>query len=105
MSAAASGARIQASRKAKGPKAPSRLSRLPPKKKANRARNVIDMATPAAIDPIRMSRLVTWDSSWARTPRSSRSSRIWRMPFVTDTAACWGFLPVANALGWAMSLT
>ena|SRR5207249_6298189 len=92
-------------RKAKGPSGLFRSSRLPPKKKANLARNVIDMAMAAATEPIRMSRLVTWDSSWERTPRSSRSSRIWRIPLVTETAACCGFRPVAKAFGWAMSLT
>jgi hypothetical protein len=60
---------------------------------------------PAAIDEIKMSRFATCESSWARTPRSSRSSRIWRIPFVTETAAWLGLRPVANAFGWAMSLT
>ena len=67
--------------------------------------NVIDMAMPAAIEPIRMSRFVTWDSSWASTPLSSRSSMICRMPLVTDTAAWCGFRPVAKAFGCVMSLT
>ena len=39
---------------------------------------------------IRMSRFLTWDSSWASTPSSSRSSRIRMMPSVTATAACSG---------------
>ncbi len=101
---AARGATIHEMRKAKGPNELFRSS-LPPKKNANRARNVIDMAIPAATDPIRMSWLVTWESSWERTARSSRSSTIWSRPLVTATAACCGFRPVANAFGWAISLT
>jgi len=52
---AASGARIHAATMANGPMGLLRLSLPPPKKKANRTRNVIDMAMPAAIEPIRMS--------------------------------------------------
>lgn len=49
-----------------------------------------------------MSRLYTCDSSWARTPRSSRSFRIRRIPVVQQTAACCGSRPVAKALGEAV---
>ena len=67
---------------------------------AMRATNVIPMATAAATDPMRMSRLPTWLISWASTPRSSSQSRMLRMPRVTATAACCGLRPVAKALGW-----
>ena len=80
-------------------------SSSPPKKNANRARNVMLMPIAAATEETRMSRFATWDSSWARTPRSSRSSRICRMPRVTATAACSGLRPVANAFGCIMSET
>ena len=40
----------------------------------------------AAIVLIRISRFLTWDSSWARTPRSSFSLSICRKPAVTHTA-------------------
>ena len=63
------------------------------------------MPMAAAMEEMRMSRFVTWDSSWARTPRSSRSSRICRMPCVTATDACSGLRPVANALGCCISET
>jgi hypothetical protein len=74
-------------RNANGPNGLFRSSRPPPKKNANLARNVMAMATPAAIDPIRMSWFSTWLSSWDRTARSSRSSTIWSSPRVTATAA------------------
>ena len=63
------------------------------------------MPIAAAIEEIRMSRLATWESSCASTPRSSRSSRICRMPRVTATDACSGFRPVANAFGCIISET
>ena len=59
----------------------------------------------AATEPMRMSRLRTWASSWARTPRSSSQSQICKMPWVTATAACSGLRPVANALGCRSGLT
>ena len=43
---------------------------------AMRAMKVMPMATAAATEPMRMSRLPTWLISWARTPRSSSQSRI-----------------------------
>ena len=52
-----------------------------------------------------MSRLYTWDSSWPITPRSSRVVSSWVMPSVTQTAACCGLRPVANALGCGVGLT
>ena len=76
-----------------------------PNQNANRARNVMDIPIAAAIEEIRMSWFATWESSCARTPRSSRSSRICRMPFVTATLAFSGFRPVAKAFGWVMSET
>jgi hypothetical protein len=103
INSAAIGARIQASSITKMFPPPS--SSLPPKKNANRARNVMLMPIAAATDETRMSRLATWESSWARTPRSSRSSRIWRIPWVTATAACSGLRPVAKAFGCIMSET
>ena len=48
---------------------------------------------------IRMSRCFTWASSWAITPRSSRSDSTRRMPVVAATAAWSGLRPVAKALG------
>src|SRR6267143_1114919 len=77
-------------------------SREPPKRLFHqniRAMNEIAPAKVAATDITRMSRLLTWDISWARTPRSSSSERRRRIPSVTATTACCGFLPVANALG------
>ena len=68
------------------------------------ARAVITDARAPATHEIRMSRLYTWDSSWPSTARSSRSSRIPRMPVVQHTAALRGLRPVANALGAAVSL-
>ena len=64
-----------------------------------RATNVMPMATAAATEPMRMSRLPMWLISWASTPRSSSQSQTWRMPWVTATAAWLGLRPVANALG------
>src|SRR5204862_8167033 len=55
INAAAMGARTHAMIRANGPRGLFRSSRLPPKKKANRARKVIDMAMAAAMDPMRMS--------------------------------------------------
>ena len=65
-----------------------------------------EMAPPmvAAMVPMSMSRLVTWLISWARTPRSWRSSMMSRMPVVTATAAWLGLRPVANALGSGRSM-
>ena len=81
---------------------PSRL-RPPPKMAPNMARratNMIPSATAAATELMRMSWLRTWESSWARTPRSSSGERAWRMPWVQHTAAWCSLRPVANALGW-----
>jgi hypothetical protein len=49
------------------------------------------------------SRWATWDSSWASTPSSSRSSRRDIRPFVAQTTARCGVRPVANALGTSVS--
>ena len=49
------------------------------------------------------SRCATWDSSWASTPSSSRSSSRRMMPVVAQTTACFGERPVANALGTSVS--
>ena len=59
------------------------------------------MAPPmvAAMVPMSMSRLVTWLISWARTPRSWRSSMIPRMPVVTATAAWLGLRPGRERVG------
>ena len=84
---------------------PPRLSSPPPKKNAKRESSVMLMPIAAATEPIRMSRFRTCESSCASTPRSSRSSRICRMPFVTATDACCGLRPVANAFGCIMSET
>ena len=63
------------------------------------ARKVMTVASAAATELMRMSRLPTWASSWPSTPRSSRSSSSSRMPSVQQTAACCGLRPVANAFG------
>ena len=57
------------------------------------------MATAAATELMRMSRLRTWLISWARTPWSSSHVKTSRMPWLTHTAAWFGPRPVANALG------
>ena len=62
-------------------------------------------ATVATIELVRMSRFFTWPISCPSTPRSSRSVNSRWMPVVTATTACFGFRPVANALGesfWMM---
>ena len=64
------------------------------------ARNVMPMATEAATELIRMSRLRTWLISWASTPWSSSHVSTSRIPLFTQTAACSGLRPVAKALGW-----
>ena len=63
------------------------------------------MAMVAATEEMRMSRLPTWEISWARTPRSSSQVQICRIPWVTATAAWSGLRPVAKALGWASGVT
>ena len=52
----------------------------------------------------RMSKLRTWESSWAMTPWSSSRSSFWRSPVVMATDACSGSRPVANALGAVSSI-
>ena len=88
------------------PMAPSGLSRLspPPNQKAMRASIVRAAAIIAAMELIKMSRLLTWASSWASTPSSSSTVRISRIPVVTATAAFFGERPVAKALGWGESM-
>src|SRR3972149_828386 len=44
----------------------------------------------AAIELVRMSRFLTWPTSWPMTARSSRSSRMRMMPVVAATTACFG---------------
>ena len=68
-------------------------------------RKVIPMAIAAATEPMRMSRLPTWLSSWASTPRNSSHDRTSRIPDVTATAACSGLRPVAKALAWRSGVT
>ena len=53
---------------------------------------------PATVE-IRMSLFLICANSWAMTPFSSFSFRIFMMPSVTATTACSGFLPVAKAFG------
>ena len=106
MSAAAMGARITMRIAPNGLLRSS--ERPPPKIMANwamLATNVMPMATAAATDPMRMSRLRTWESSWASTPRISSQSRICSRPWVTQTAALSGLRPVANALGCGLGDT
>ena len=57
------------------------------------------VATAAATEPMRMSRLRTCMSSWASTPRISSQVQAASRPSVTATAACSGLRPVAKALG------
>src|SRR5947208_2952380 len=64
-----------------------------------RAMKEIAPAKVAATDITRISRFRTWETSWARTPRSSSSVSIERMPSVTATTACSGLRPVAKAFG------
>ena len=78
--------------------APTTLSRSP-NQNAIRAAKVMPIAIAAATEEIRMSRLPTWESSCASTPRNSSLSSTWRMPWVTATAAWCGLRPVAKALG------
>lgn len=56
-----------------------------------------------ATDMTRMSLFLTWDSSCAMTPSSSSSLNRSRRGLVATTAAFWGFLPVAKALGMGTS--
>ena len=72
---------------------------------AMRAAKVMAMAMAAATEPMRMSRLPTWDSSWASTPLSSSSLSICMMPWVQATAAWSGLRPVAKALGCRSGVT
>ena len=66
---------------------------------AARGVRVETLTTDAATEPMRMSRCLTCISSWAMTPRSSRSLNTRKMPVVAATAACCGLRPVAKALG------
>ena len=105
---AANGARIASSSIAHGlPPSSSSDDRPPPKNAAHCimwARYVIAPASVAAIVEISTSRFLTCESSWARTPSSSSSSRIRMMPSVTATAAWSGLRPVANALGASVGI-
>ena len=87
---------------------PPSSSSLPPKKSENLAQlasMVIAPARDAATVDMRISRCSTCESSWASTPSSSCLLRIRRIPVVTATALCSGFLPVAKALGLSFSMT
>ena len=53
---------------------------------------------------ISTSRFAMCDSSCARTPSTSFGSRRSQSPVVTQTAACFGERPVANAFGTAVSM-
>ena len=83
-----------------GRSSPSR----PPKNMPKLASIEIAPATVAEIVEIRMSRFFTCASSWAITPRSSRSDSMRMMPVVAATAAFSGLRPVAKALGCASSM-
>ena len=63
------------------------------------------LARTATTELIKMSRLRTWPNSWARTPYTSSSSRIWSRPWLTQIAACEGLRPVAKAFGDGSGLT
>ena len=54
---------------------------------------MIAAAIVAATELIRMSRFLTWASSWAITPSSSGSLSTRRIPSVAATAACCGIAP------------
>ncbi len=72
---------------------------------ASRAAKVMAMASAAATEPMRMSRLPTWLISWASTPRSSSHVQISRMPWVTATAACSGLRPGGEGVGLLVGVT
>ena len=108
MIVAAIGATIASASAPSTPPPPSRSSRLPPNIAPHWiavATNDTTLASIAAIEAIKMSRLWMWASSWAMTPRSSRSVSSRRMPVVTATTPCAGLRPVANALGAGSSMT
>ena len=54
---------------------------------------------------ISTSRFAMCESSWASTPSSSFWSSRCQRPVVTQTAACFGERPVANAFGTGVSIT
>ena len=66
---------------------------------------MIAAAMVAATELIKMSRCLTWASSWAMTPSSSCGASACMMPSVAATAACCGFRPVANAFGDESGMT
>ena len=68
------------------------------------AMNEMPVATAAATEPIRMSRLRTCMISWARTPLISSQLQMAMRPSVTATAACSGLRPVAKAFGCGSGL-
>ncbi len=65
----------------------------------------IIMAIAAATDVVRMSRLRTWEISWASTPWISSHERRSIKPWLTHTAAWAGLRPVAKAFGWGLGAT
>ncbi len=61
-------------------------------------------ASVAAMVWMSVSLFFTWASSCAMTPSSSCLLSSSSMPCVHATAACAGFLPVANALGLVVGM-
>ena len=70
-----------------------------------RATRVMAMATAAATEPMRMSRLRMCISSCASTPLISFQERCSMRPAVMATAAFSGLRPVAKALGCGLGVT
>ncbi len=79
-------------------------SREPPKKKANWPRKPMAPAMVAAMVMVSVSRFLMCASSCAITPASSSRLRLCISPRVTATALWCGSRPVANALGWSVSI-
>ena len=77
----------------------SLLSLPPPKSAANCAICAKYDMTPAMVAAIVVIKM------WANTPLSSSGDNKSIMPVVHATAACFGFLPVANALGVGVGMT
>ena len=86
------------------PIAPSGLSSSSPKMLMKKKMFPIAEIAPAiiaAIEDTRMSRFLMCENSWARTPRTWSRGMSCSSPWVTATAACSGFRPVAKAFGWS----
>ena len=69
-----------------------------------RLRRAASIAKKLATVMISTSRLPMCESSWASTPSISFGSRRFQSPVVTQTAACFGERPVANAFGTGVSM-